>query len=87
MITRLLFGTIFAAVGALSYGWWYNNQRIVSAQQAQIEKFISAGPRFTARDGQDLCERVRTLEAASYGYRDAGRKPLDCDYLKPPPER
>lgn len=55
----------------------------VDAQQAaKIDRFMSRGPRFTAKDGQELCARVRTLEAASYGYRDSGHTPLTCDYLE-----
>ena len=81
MVNRILFVITFAAVGALAYGWYYNNQRIIKAQETFIEKFISAGPRFTAYDGQELCERVRELETYSYGYKDSGRKPLNCNYL------
>lgn len=54
----------------------------VTFQGWQVLKFVNAGPRFTAIDGQELCERVRTLEQQSYGYRDAGKKPLACDYGK-----
>lgn len=49
-------------------------------QQIYIDKFIGAGPRFTAYDGQELCERIRELETYSYGYKDLGRKPLNCVY-------
>lgn len=80
MVNKILFVVTFAAVGALAYGWYYNNQRIITAQQIFIDKFVSAGPRFTAHDGQELCERIRELELYSYGYKDAGRKPLDCHY-------
>ena len=44
--------------------------------------FVRKGPRFTAQDGQALCERVRALEATSYGYRAVGKLPLTCDYLE-----
>lgn len=54
----------------------------VAQTQQQVKSFVAVGPRFTAQDGQELCERVKALEAASYGYRDAGKKPLACDYLK-----
>ena len=50
--------------------------------QQQVKSFVAAGPRFTSKDGQVLCERVKALEAASYGYRDAGKTPLACDYLE-----
>jgi hypothetical protein len=48
----------------------------------QVWKFVNAGARFTALDGQELCERIRTLEQQSYGYRDAVKKPLNCEYGK-----
>lgn len=48
--------------------------------QQQVKSFVAAGPRFTSKDGQELCERIKALEAYSYGYRDAGKKPLDCRY-------
>ena len=81
IINRALFALTFAGIGALSYGWWYNNQRIISTQQAQIEKFMNAGPRFTAQDGQALCERVQALEVIIYKNRYTNRQPLSCDYL------
>lgn len=80
MVNRLLFGLTFAAVGALSYGWYYNNQRIISAHQEKVESFMKAGPRFTAKDGQELCLRIQRLEHASYGFRDLGYVSLGCDY-------
>ena len=79
---KMLFGLVFACIGALMYGWRDNNQRIIATQQAQIDKFISAGPRFTAKDGQELCERVRTLEFASIGFMKSGKPHLDCTYDK-----
>lgn len=51
-------------------------------QLDQANRFIQQGPRFTAQDGQALCERVRALEATSYGYRAVGKLPLTCDYLE-----
>lgn len=51
-------------------------------QLDQASRFIQQGPRFTAQDGQVLCERIRALEQASYGYRNAGKTPLACDYLE-----
>jgi len=49
-------------------------------QAWQLYRFVHQGPRFTASDGQELCERVKVLEMFSYGYWDAGKKPLDCRY-------
>lgn len=80
VINKILFVITFAAVGALAYGWYYNNQRIIMAQEVFIEKFINAGPRFTAYDGQELCERIRELELYSYDYKNTDRKPLNCHY-------
>ena len=51
-------------------------------QLEQMNRFAAQGPRFTAQDGQALCERVRALEATSYGYRAVGKLPLTCDYLE-----
>lgn len=51
-------------------------------QLDQANRFIQQGARFTAADGQVLCERVKALEAASYGYRAVGKLPLTCDYLE-----
>ena len=55
---------------------------LVSFDLYRMMTFIRQGARFTAADGQALCERVRALEAASYGYRDAGKTPQVCDYLE-----
>ena len=57
----------------------YEYLQAIDAQQ-KIQSFVSAGPRFTAQDGQELCERIKALRSFSYGYRDAGNKPLDCRY-------
>lgn len=57
----------------------YEYLQAIDAQQ-KIQSFVAAGPRFTAADGQVLCERIKALEAMSYGYRDAGKTPPDCRY-------
>ena len=49
-------------------------------QLEQMNRFAAKGPRFTAQDGQALCERVKALEEHSYGFANAGLKPLDCNY-------
>lgn len=54
----------------------------LSIQGYQLWQFVHRGARFTAADGQVLCERVRELETRSYGYRDAGESPLPCVYLQ-----
>lgn len=79
MINKIFFGLTFAAVGALAYGWYYNNQRILDTQRVQIEKFISAGPRFTAHDGHDLCEVVKVIAQHSIGYQRSKLELPDCD--------
>lgn len=52
----------------------------ITFQLVQLWQFVRVGPRFTAHDGQELCERVKALEERSYGFRDAGKMPLDCQY-------
>ena len=42
----------------------------------QVWKFISAGPRFTAYDGQELCERIAAHE------RFHGLPANPCKYAK-----
>ena len=74
-----LFSTI-SLIGVVAL-MGYEYLQAIDAQQ-KIQSFVAAGPRFTAADGQVLCERVKALEAASYGYRDAGKTPLACDYLE-----
>lgn len=66
--TRVLGLLVIIALGSVAFQAW------------QMAKFVAAGPRFTAEDGAVLCQRVRELERFSYGYRDAGKAPLPCDY-------
>lgn len=89
MMNKTLFVITFATMGALAYGWWYNNDvnqqqeiTLLKLQQTQLEKFMNAGPRFTAGDGQVLCERIRELEQLSTEYRDAGKIALPCNYVQ-----
>jgi len=56
----------------------------------QLYQFVNIGSRFTAKDGQALCERVKALEERvkalkerPQGYRDAGKTPMSCDYNLP----
>jgi len=72
-----LFSTI-SLIGVVAL-MGYEYLQAIDAQQ-KIQFFVAAGPRFTSQDGQELCERVKALESFSYGYRDAGKKPLDCRY-------
>lgn len=41
--------------------------------QHHLQSFVSKGPRFTAQDGQALCERVQKLEP----------QPQPCRYTSP----
>lgn len=40
--------------------------------QEETAKFVNKGPRFTALDGQALCERIRKLE----------KEPQECLFVK-----
>lgn len=44
----------------------------------QLYSFINAGPRFTADNGQELCERVAVLEMQVFG------KTTPCIYITEP---
>lgn len=78
MISKILSAISFVGViGIISYEY----VQAVEMQQ-RIQVFVAKGPRFTAQDGQTLCERVKALEERSYGFRDAGKTPLDCEYNK-----
>ena len=37
----------------------------ITTQFIQSQRFMQKGPRFTAQDGQHLCERIQHLEQAS----------------------
>lgn len=50
----------------------YEYLQAIDAQQ-KIQSFVSAGPRFTGQDGQELCERVQKLEL----------QPQPCRYTSP----
>lgn len=51
-------------------------------QAWQLWAFVNAGPRFTADDGQVLCDRVRALEGLSPEFRQSGRVVMPCTYGK-----
>ncbi len=74
-----LFSTI-SLIGVVAL-MGYEYLQAIDARQ-KIQSFVSAGPRFTSQDGQELCERVRALEATSYGYRAVGKLPQPCAYLE-----
>lgn len=58
---RIAIIIVFMLIGALAYGWLHNNQRIVAANQERIDRFISAGERFTAKDGKVHGDQIRDL--------------------------
>lgn len=39
--------------------------------QTQTERFMSAGKRFTAKSGQEICERLRVVEAKLFEHVDS----------------
>lgn len=67
--------SILSVVGLIGYEYV---QTIEMHQK--IAAFVIKGPRFTAQDGQELCERIRVLEHHSYGYQNAGKPSLLCNY-------
>ena len=76
MINKILSTTAILGVLALT-GYEYLQ---AVEQQTKLERFVAKGARFTAQDGQALCERVRALEERSYGFKDAGKTPQPCEY-------
>lgn len=75
-MNKIIYFVVFSLIGALGYGWWANRQIIITHQNEQIAAFVAKGGRFTAKDGQALCERVAVLE------RLAGQLHLPCEYDK-----
>lgn len=53
-------------------------------QLYQTQRFMNAGPRFTAQDGQMLCERVAHLERYSIGFQQSGIKQPPCNFAPKP---
>lgn len=51
-------------------------------QLANLQRFMNQGPRFTAKDGQELCERVKALESELYRYLDVGKHVYSCEYIR-----
>lgn len=81
MINRLLFVATFVAIGVLTAGWWHNRSLIEMQKAEKIAAFMSAGPRFTAEDGQRLCERIAELEKHSIGFQRSGIVSPPCNYM------
>lgn len=63
---------VYLLVFALMMGMWTWQVISYFQFQDQVKQFQSKGPRFTAIDGQALCERVAKLE----------KEPKPCEYLK-----
>lgn len=47
----------------------------IVVQAIQYYRFVNAGPRFTAQDGQELCERIAKIE------HQLGFIPSPCEYI------
>lgn len=65
-VIGVVLGLIFSA--SLAFQLW------------QVYRFVNSGPRFTAVDGEKLCQRVRRLELVSYGFADLKISSEDCHY-------
>jgi hypothetical protein len=79
MIQRVLFGTIFIALGALAAGWWQNRSLIEDKKSEKINAFMAEGVRFTGNDGKELCEYVDVIAKHSISFQQSGLPLLDCD--------
>lgn len=66
--TGLLLGLMFG--GSLMFQAW------------QLYRFVNQGPRFTAHDGQALCERVAELEKHSIGFQQSGIVSPPCRFAR-----
>lgn len=67
---KLLTAALIIAFVVIAAVVMYRNTQLDS----QANTFMSQGARFTARDGQALCERVAALETIG------GIHPLPCHY-------
>ena len=69
MINKIL--STAAILGVLALSGYEYLQAV--EQQTRVESFVAKGARFTAQDGQALCERVQKLEPhpqpCEYGNR------------------
>lgn len=80
IMNRVLFFLTFISIGALCYGWWYNQSLIKQQETARIQQFINAGARFTAQDGQELCRVVQELARQSKEFQSSGIPLPKCQY-------
>ena len=72
---------ILATILFLGFLIYYNYSNLEFKKQIisitnELEKFKSKGPRFTAKDGQDLCEEIQAMQ-----LRLEGRSLLQCHYV------
>lgn len=79
MINKIISGiALLLVIGLGIYSYLQDLQT-----NQQIEKFINAGPRFSAYDGRDLCEIVRMVALHSIGFQQSGLELPDCEkYFK-----
>lgn len=61
---------VYLLVFAVMMGMWTFQVIGYFEFQAEVKKFAAKGPRFTAVDGQALCERIQKLE----------KEPKPCEY-------
>lgn len=73
---KLIIGIEFLIIGfVLGYQIYESSQL-----ETRIKQFLSLGPRFTAFDGQELCERIKILEENSIEFKNNNHSPLPCSY-------
>ncbi len=63
---------VYLIVFAVMMGMWTWQVLSYFEFQEQVKQFQSKGPRFTAVDGQALCERIAALE----------KEPKECNFAK-----
>lgn len=56
----------------------------LSVQFYSFYRFKSVGARFTAQDGQNLCQRIQILEYYSIGFKQSGIPKMECNYYPTP---
>jgi len=54
----------------------------LAVQFYSFYSFKSAGSRFTAKDGQFLCEHIKIIETYSKGYRESKAPVITCNFVK-----
>lgn len=72
IVTKHWIGIIVAIVVSLSVGF----------QIFQVYSFMNQGKRFTAKDGQELCERLAVLERHSVLFKESNFTLRPCSYYE-----